>query len=61
MEVLLDSGVTGLVISLEFAKKTGLQAKKVRKTNTGEKYGWNIQSRRTNRKYCGSKYILSGT
>ena len=61
VETLLDSGVTGLVMSSEFAKKTGLQAKKVRKTNTGEKYGWNIQSRRTNRKYCGSKYILSGT
>ena len=31
VEVLLDSGVTGLVISLDFAKKQGFKLKKLEK------------------------------
>ena len=40
VEALLDSGVTGLVISSEFTKKQGFELKKVRKANTSEKCGW---------------------
>jgi len=43
VEALLDSGATGLVMSSEFAKKTGFQAKKARKTNASKKCGWILQ------------------
>ena len=38
MEVLLDSGATGLVISSEFAKKQGF--KKVGQVHKCKKCGW---------------------
>jgi len=40
VEVLLDSEATGLVMSSEFAKKTRVQAKEVKKTNVYEECGW---------------------
>ena len=43
VEALLDSGVTGLVMSSEFAKKQGFKLKKTGETNAGEKRGWVVQ------------------
>ena len=56
VEALLDSGTTRLVMSSEFARKQGF---KLKKSNICKKYKWNVQQRRANRKYCGSKYLLS--
>jgi len=38
VEVLLDSRATRLVMSSEFAKKTGFQVEEVREANKCEKY-----------------------
>jgi len=40
VEVLLDSGAMGLVMSSEFAKKQGFKLKKAGETNECEKHGW---------------------
>jgi len=58
VEALLNSGATGLVMSLEFAGKKGFKLKKIGETDAGKKCGWVFQQRRTNRKYCGSKCVL---
>ena len=39
VEALLDSRATGLVMSSEFAKKTGFQVEEVREANECEKCG----------------------
>ena len=36
VEALLDSGATGIVMSLEFARKQGFKLKKTRKTNASK-------------------------
>jgi len=43
VEALLDSGTTGLVMSSEFAKKTGVETEKNRKTYICEEYRWLLQ------------------
>ena len=43
MEALLDSGITELVMSSEFARKQGFKFKKNRKTNICKKCKWNIE------------------
>ena len=43
VEALLDSGATGLVMSLEFARKKEFKLKKVGKADAGEECGWIIQ------------------
>ena len=46
VETLLNSKVTGLVMSLEFAKKQRFKLKKNGKTNIHEKCGWFFAIRR---------------
>ena len=46
VETLLNSKATGLVMSLEFAKKQGFKLKKNGKTNIHEKCGWFFAIRR---------------
>ena len=46
VETLLNSKATGLVMSLEFAKKQGFKLKKNEKTNIHEKCGWFFAIRR---------------
>ena len=43
VEVLLDSGATGLVMSSEFARKQGFKFKKAGKANASKKCRWFIQ------------------
>ena len=43
VEALLDSGTTGLVMSLEFTKKQGFKFKKIGKTNECEECGWTVK------------------
>jgi len=43
VEALLDIGATGLVMSLEFARKQGFQLKKNRKTNLYKEHRWNFK------------------
>ena len=40
VEMLLDSGVIGLVISSKFVRKQEFKLKKIKKTNIYKKYGW---------------------
>ena len=47
VEMLLDSRVIGLVISLEFVRKQEFKLKKIKKTNIYEKYGQFLQQRKT--------------
>ena len=51
VEVLLDSGATGLVISSEFAKKTGFQVEKIREADECEECRWVTKQRRIYRTY----------
>jgi len=61
VEVLLDSGATGLVMSSEFAKKTRVQIEEIKKADVCKECGWFAQQGGTNRTYSGSKYLLSVT
>jgi len=61
VEVLLDSGTTGLVISSNFAKKTRVQVEEVGKTNACKECRWFTQQGGTNQVYGGSKYLLPRT
>jgi len=47
VEMVLDSGVIGLVISSKFVRKQEFKLKKIKKTNIYEKYGWFLQQRKT--------------
>jgi len=60
VEVLLDSGATRLVMSLEFVKKTRVQIEEIEKADVCKECGWFAQQKETNRIYSESKYLLSG-
>jgi len=47
VEALLDSGATGLVMSLEFTKKQEFKLKKVKRPIICKKYEWSLKQRKT--------------
>jgi len=60
VEALLDSGVTRLVMSSEFAKKQGFKLKKLEKPINVRNVDGSFNKKRPIRKYGGDKHLLSG-
>ena len=54
VEVLLDSGIIGLIINFEFVRKQRFKLKKIKVRNINRTFN----KKRVNRKFSKSKYFL---